>query len=123
MEQLKLRFAAPQDALEWLENVPDFDKGIMSYPSLRMLCAYNGEPVGYLPIHKAVMLESLALKPGIGQLEGAAAMRDLVKGAELNASSDGISEIYFIGNDKSVVDIAVKNGFEVLPWPVLRMRL
>lgn len=122
MEQLKLKFVPPAEALEWLERVPDFDKGIMDYPTLRMLCSYNGEPVGYLPIQKAVVLESLAVKTG-DDLLAAQAMRDLVKGAELSASSDGIREIYFVGTSQSVIDIAKKNGFEELPWPVLRLKL
>lgn len=123
MEQLKLRFAAPTEALEWLEQVPEFDKGIMTYPTLRVLCAYNGSPVAYLPIQQAIVLESLAIKPGASSLEAAQAMRDLVKGAELTASADKVREIYFIGTDKTVVESAQKSGFEVLPWPVLRMKL
>lgn len=122
-EQLKLKLAPPADALEWLEKVPEFDKGIMGYPSLRMLCAYNGEPVAYLPIQRVAMLESLALREGLDDLTAAQAMRDLVKGAEIVASSDGIREICFLGTDEAMVKIAKHQGFEELPWRLLRLKL
>lgn len=128
MRELKLRVAVPEDTekiVEWLNANPRnlFDPDILKYPTLRVLCAYNGAPVAFLPTQKALFLESLAVNPQANDLERAEALRDLVKGAQLLASSDGIKEIYLFGEDKTVLDIAEKRGFERLPWPLLRMKL
>lgn len=125
MEQLRLSFVPVDDPLarEWLEKVPEFDPGVLYYPTTRMLCSYRSQPVGFLPIQKVVMLETLGMDPSADLLTAAQAMRDLVKGTTLTASSDQIKEIYFLGTDKHVIEIAQKCGFEVLKWPILRMRL
>lgn len=127
MTQQKLAFVSVNDPLarEWLRKVPEFDEGILSYPTTRMLCSYNSRPVGFLPVHKACILETLALNPESSDEEKTQAMRDLVKGATLNASSDGIKEIYFLGTDERVVKIATnpRAGFEELPWKIYRMKL
>lgn len=120
--------AKPEDSaqiVEWLNlnkgNL--FDPDVLSYPTLRVLCAYNKEPVSYLPTQRALVLESVAVNPKAGDLDRAQALRDLVKGSELLASSDGIREIFLFGKDTAVLDIAEARGFELLPWPVLRMKL
>ena len=128
MNELKLRVALPKDTktiVEWLNADPKnlFDPNILEYPTLRVLCAYNGAPVAFLPTQKALFLESMAINPKASDLERAQALRDLVKGAELLASSDGIKEIYLFGEDERVLQIAEKRGFERLPWPLLRMKL
>ena len=127
MNQLKLAFVPVSDEIArgWLDRVPEFDSGILAYPTTRLLCAYNSHPVGFLPVHKAAILETLALNPEASNEDKAQAMRDLVKAATLTASSDGIKEIYFLGTDKHVIDIATKPGvgFEELPWKIYRMKL
>ena len=125
MEQLKTGFARIDDPLarEWLDKIPEFDSGVLSYPTTRMLCSYNSHPIGFLPIQKAVVLESMALSPNSDEIVGAQAMRDLFKGAELCASSDGIREIYFLATDETMVKVAEKHNLEKLKWPVYRMRL
>ena len=128
-EQLKLKFAATEDAkmiLAWLHlnGRNGFDGSILEYPTVQYLCAYgDAGPVVYLPTQKAVVLESVARKPGLDAVTCAQALRDLVKGAELEASSRGIRELYFIGSDPDVMAMAEKHGFERIEYPVLRMKL
>jgi hypothetical protein len=128
MEQLKLRVALPEDTkqiVDWLNLNPFnlFDPAILKYPTLRVLCAYDESPVAYLPTQRVLVLESIAPNPIASDSARAQALRDLVKGAELLASSDAIKEIYFIASDPAVTNIALSNGFEQLPWPLLRLKL
>lgn len=110
---------------EWLKNTPEFDPRILTYPTLRVLCAYNEHGTkAYLPSQLALVLESVGKNPDADRLTMAQALRDLVKGKELIASQLGVREIYFIGTDSFVADMASgQDGFEVLKWPVLRMKL
>jgi hypothetical protein len=128
MKQLKLRIAVPEDAeqiVDWLNANPanEFDPGILKYPTLQVLCSYNSEPVAYLPTQHALFLESVAMNPEASEADQPQALRDLVKGAELLASKDGVKEIYFLATDPKVLKIAVDHGFQQLPWPLLRLKL
>lgn len=126
MNELKLKFVpANEEFKAWLGSTRnnDLDPAILEYPTLRILCAYDGEPEAYLPTQLVVMLESLALKPGIDAHQYLEAIRTLVKGVTLNASSLGVKEIYFIASDPDVLKTALKHGFEQVKQPVLRMRL
>ena len=128
MEQLKVKLAGPEDAaqvVEWLNANKGnlFDPSILKYPTLRILCAYNGAPVAYLPTQRALILESIAVNPSAPDLDRAQALRDLVKGSQVIASSEGIRELYLFGQDERVLKIAERHGFERLPWPILRLKL
>lgn len=127
MRQLKLRFAVPEDKdqlLEWLHATPnnDFDPNILTYPTLRTMCSYNGAgPVAFLPTHKAMILESTALAPSISEIDSAQALRDLVKAAQLMASAEGMKELYFIVSDEAIAKVAADHGFE--EKRVMRLKL
>lgn len=128
MNQLKMRIALPEDTkqiIEWLNGNPRnlFDPDILKYPTLRVLCAYNSEPVCFLPTQQALFLESTAMNPRALDPDRAQALRDLVKGAELLASTNGIKEIYMFGADEAVIKIAQDHGFERIPWPLVRLKL
>lgn len=119
-EQLKIRLATPEDApqlAEWLNGTTGnlYDSAILKYPTLRVLCAYNGNgPSVYLPSQTALVLESLAVKPGTPPIEAARAFRDLVKGMELVASGLGVRELYFVCADPGVAALAAAHGFELI---------
>lgn len=126
MNELKLKFVpVDEEVKSWLSTTRnnDLDPAIFRYPTLRVLCAYDGEAEAYLPTQLAVVLESLALKPGIDAHRYVEAIRALVKGVTLNASSLGVKEIYFIATDEDVLQVALRHGFEKIEHPVLRMRL
>lgn len=128
MIELKLRFAKPEESkqiVEWLNGSTrnDFDSDILTYPTLRVLCSYNHKPVAYLPTQTVLMLESMAKNPDAEPLQYAQALRDLVKGAEVVASADGIQEIWMASSDDTVVKMAQSRGFEVIHCRVLRLKL
>ena len=128
-DQTKLRYATPEDApqiTEWLNSTQGnlYDPDVLTYPTLRVLCAYNGNgPSVYLPAQTALVLESLAVKPGTPPIESARAFRDLVKGMELLASSLGVKELYFMCSDKNVISLAESHGFTRMENTCLRMKL
>lgn len=129
MRQLKIRASQPEDTKEiadWLVSTEGnlFDPGILKYPTLRTISAYNGDGnVAHLPAQQAMMLESLAVRPGVSILDAAQAFRDLVKGMELLASTIGIREMYFICKDENVLKVAEGHGFERIEFPVVRLKL
>ena len=129
MKQLKLRWANPEEAkqiLEWLTRNPQnhFDPGILDYKTVQVLCSYDGEPECYMPIHRVLMMESIAPRPGASELNIAQSLRDFTKACELVASAQGIREIYFLGGDGKVGSMSLGgHGFEELPLKVFRMKL
>lgn len=129
MRQLKLRAAVPEDSeqiVEWLKQNPlgEYDAAICKYPTLRVIASYAAEGVVcYLPTQKVLVLESLAANPQAGELDKAQAIRDLTKAAELLASAEGIREIWFLDGAGGVGELAEKNGFELLPYKVFRLKL
>lgn len=111
---------------DWIVQTENngFDPQTLGYPTVQYLCSYSTDgPVAYLPTQKVTMLESIAIKPGLDLLTSAQAVRDMVKGAQLEASGHGIKEIYFLSNVPSTVEFAKNNGFEEMPYKVLRMKL
>lgn len=129
-QQLKVRYINQEDQktfLEWVNTTANnlYDPDILKYSTLNVFCSYNGEPVAYLPVQQALLLESLAVKPGAPPIETAQAFRDLVKAAQVHASKLGIKELYFVCKDENVVQVAKNHGFEVFPveWQVVRMKL
>ena len=128
MKQLRIRYITPDDAkllIEWINNTPNnlYDSDVLNYPTLKVLCAYGDRTIAYLPMQQTLFLESLAVNQEASITEKAQAFRDLVKGAEVHASSLLIKEIYFACKDENVLAIAEHHGFERLPWPIVRMKL
>ena len=128
MRQLKIKLAGPEDAaslIEWLNTTKKnlFDPTILQYPTLRTLCSYDGQPIAYLPTQRALFLESLAVNPVASLMDRAQAFRDLVKGSQLLAASDGIRELYMLCEDEAVLKVAESHGFERLPYPSVRLKL
>ena len=132
MKQLKLRGARPDESkqiLNWLTNNTSnhFDPQILGYPTLQILCAYEdtGEVIAYLPVHRVLMMESIAVNPKASKLQVAQALRDLTKASELVADSIGIREVMFLGGHGGVGEMATGNGhsFEELPFKVYRNSL
>jgi hypothetical protein len=70
-------------------------------------------------------MESVAMNPEASDLDKAQALRDMTKAATLLASSHGIREVYFLGGQGGVGEMATRSGhcFEELPYKVFRMKL
>ncbi len=120
---------ATQDDLpklqNWITENPrnEFDPDVFTYPETTVLCAHHGEPVLYLPIQIAAILESLAPNPDASPLELAEALKNLLVTVGCLAKSRGIHELYFLSTDPAVDKIALNHGFEELPYKVLRIKL
>jgi hypothetical protein len=129
MKQVFVRFADQKDAPQfeqWVtaaQAINLWDPAIMDYPTTRTLVAHNGEPLMYMPVQTALMMESLAPKPGISPIEEGLALREITKAVALLASQQQIRESYFLCKDERVVKFASAHGYELLPWKTLRMRL
>lgn len=128
MKQLLVKLAEPKDhseIVEWLNGNPSnqFDSAILSYPTLQVVTAYNGRNVMHLPMHKCMVMESLAINPEATEMEKAQALRDLTKAAELLASQSGIKELYFEPTEDQVKAIATNPdvGFKIVTMAKLRL--
>lgn len=136
MKQLNLRYAREGESeqiLSWMKgNLSNhFDPQILKYPTLRMLCSYGDMPVCYLPVHKVLMMESIAVNPEASRFDVAQALRDLTKATQLIADAEQMKEVYFVGGHGGVGEMAAGNGkhnFERMtldskPAEIYRMRL
>lgn len=128
MRQLKVGYLRDEDQktfIEWVNSTPNnlWDKDVLSYPTLRVICSYGDSPVAFLPVQQPLMLESLAVSVTARDLDKAQSFRDLVKAAELHASSVQAREMYFICKDEAVLKIAEGHGFERIDFPLVRMKL
>lgn len=128
MKQLKVGYLREEDQrtfIEWVNSTPNnlWDVDVLKYPTLRVICSYGDAPVAFLPVQQGLMLESLAVSATARDLDKGQAFRDLVKGAELHASSLGIRELYFVCRDPRVTSIAESHGFERIEHPLVRLKL
>jgi len=135
MKQIFVRFAEERDAerfdawVKLAQEINLFDAAVMKYPTTKTLVAEipeNGQPADellYMPYQTALMMESLAPKPGIEPINQALALREITKAMALLASQAGIKELYFGCKDERVVKFAEAHGWEVLQWKMLRMKV
>ena len=127
-QQLKIGYLREEHQktfIDWVNSTANnlWDPTVLSYPTLRVIAAYNGAPVAFLPVQQTLMLESLAVSDKAELLDKAQAFRDLVKAAELHASGLNLREMYFICKDEAVLKIAEDHGFQRIEFPVVRMKL
>jgi hypothetical protein len=123
--RLAVEDEAPQFC-EWMTTTKDnlFDPDIAKYPSLRTLAIdVDGSPAVYIPFHPVMVIESLAHRPEITNRENAVA---LIRGeavVEKLARMYGMSEIYWMCKDESLIGFAQRYGYEVVDCKVLRKKL
>ena len=111
---------------QWEFSTPDnlLDPDIAGYPGLRILAVTREEqPKIYVPFHPVFMIESLAHDPDITPMQNARALKKAQDDLEFMATSYGIKEIYWQCGDKSLIDLAVRRGYEVVTNTVLRKKL
>jgi hypothetical protein len=125
----EVRLASPTDvakASEFIHNTPNnlLDPGIVDYPSLRVLAVdVNEDPKVFAPIHPVLVVESLAHSPGITPRENAYALRKLQDALEATAKVYGISEIWWMCADPTLIELAARHGYEEVKTKVLRKKV
>ena len=100
-----------------------YDPQVAGYPCTEVLVAENGQPLVFLPIQQAVVMDALAPKPGIEKREMALALKELVKMTAFMAHRAHLREIMFFSADEDVNEMAERYGFEKIEHPVLRLKL
>lgn len=130
MQKIQIRQAAPRDGqnfAEWSLANPcnGFDSEAAAYPSSVTLCAEDSAgTLGYMPIQRPLLLESLAMRPGASASDTARALRAFVDAAKNLAKATGVGEIYFLGTEDGTNRLAENHEtFERMPWPVYRLRV
>ena len=109
----------------WLranEERNGYDPGILKYPSLLVLEVRNGATMGYLPIQSVPVLESLALRGNLSPVERAEATMNLAGAAIQIAAMAGQREAHMLVTDEVTARAAIRVGFKVLPYQVLRLK-
>jgi hypothetical protein len=125
----EVRLADAKDVpqfVEWIANTPNnlFDPDIARYKNLRTLAVeQDGKPVLYVPTHPVLMLESLAHSPDLSPKENARAIKAAHDALLDIAKAYGMAEIVWGCEDQSLINLAVRRGYEVLPYKVLRMKV
>jgi hypothetical protein len=69
------------------------------------------------------MLETIAKNPDASELEAATAFKEFIQFLVSQASIQNVSEIYFLGTDDSVNNIAESSIFELLPYKVYKVKV
>jgi len=100
-----------------------FDMNVLTYPNTSVYVAHSGDPVMFLPVQMAAVLESLAPKPGLPRSEQARALAEIVTSVVYDASRQGVREIYFLSADAPTIEFAKRHGFEEVRHTVLRLKL
>jgi hypothetical protein len=130
MKKMTVRDFGPQDAqkyADWLlaiANINLVDCGVYEYPRVAHLTVdKEDEAVLINSVHPVLVQEALAPKPGISPKDEARALRALNDALKELAHRLGYKEIWFGCKDERVIRFAQKHGFEVLNFPVLRMKV
>jgi N-acetylglutamate synthase-like GNAT family acetyltransferase len=111
---------------EWAAKTPknELDLDVVGYKSTSFRCAYNRDKIiCFLPVQRALHMESLARNPDASDTEVAAALLALLQDTMRSAEEEGVGEIYFMGTEETVPKLAARRGFEELPYRIFRLKL
>ena len=111
---------------EWALSTENngLDPGVLTYPSTKIRVAFNRDgPLIFLPIHRPIHLESLAVRPGATNGERASAIRALFQDAINEAIQNGIGEIWYQASEDTLPEFAKKAGFEEVPYKIYRLKI
>jgi len=114
---MNARLARPEEApqvVEWLSTTEKnlFDPSLLGYPSTVTLCVENGRPLLYMPLQVTLTMESLGKMPGIRKRDMAFALVEMIEAVKRFAKGSGITEVYFLCVEETVIGQAEKFGFK-----------
>jgi hypothetical protein len=100
------------------------DPTVLTYPSTSIKVAFNKDgPIIFLPIHRPIHLESLAVRPGATDGEKAAALRALLQDVITVAMQEGVGEIWYQASEETLPEFAKKAGFKEVPYKIYRLKI
>jgi hypothetical protein len=112
------------DRLHALASINLVDPAVYDYPTCRTLVVEkDGEQKLMNSFHLVIVQEALAPQPDISPKDHALALRALNDYLKKLAQLSGVKEIWFGCKDERVIKFAERHGFEVLNFPVLRMKV
>lgn len=120
MRNLKVSPAGPEDLpkmMAWgmeLQHVPE-----MASPQEAVICVSNGKPITFAATKAAGVIAGLAADPKAWDGLKALALKHLVATMALL-----FDDVYFFAGtpeDEPLEKLALKNGFERMPWRVYRL--
>lgn len=128
---MKVRGAGPQDAqmyADWLQSTKGnlYDPNVYKYPTCTTLVVEDsGHQVIINSFQATMMVEALAVKPGLDPQSEAQALRSLMDKWKEIAAFTGIKEIYFICADERIGRFVTKpkRGWKKVTQPVYRVKL
>lgn len=129
MKIVFVRDARPSDTDQfaaWASTTPhnEIDPGVLTYKNSSCLCAYNQDGViAYLPVQRPVHMESLAVRPGAPDHLVVQALQAFLQYLVTAAQVEGSGEVYFMGTEETVPKLALRHGFEKLPFSVYRLKI
>ena len=98
------------------------DPEVLTYPSTAILVAEDGKDKVYLPVQTCFVMETLGYHEAISNLSLALAMKQLTSILVWEMGEKGIGEMYFLGSNEETNSFALQNGFEEVPYKVLRLK-
>jgi hypothetical protein len=106
------------------EDKNEFDPAVALFSSSTTWCAYDKDgPLAYQTLQQPIMLESLALRPGLSSAQTACCLRELTQNAITLAHVRGSGEIYFLASDTDTAEFASNHIFEEVPMKIYRTKL
>lgn len=129
MKRIQVRAVRPDDVpqmADWMTWTAHnhIDPKALEYKTtdVRVACTESG-PLVYMPVQRPLHMESIGTRPKASKLEIAAALWALLQDTIARAKTEGRGEIYFLGTEKTVPKLALKHGFEEMPYKVYRYRV
>jgi hypothetical protein len=121
------RFSDHQTMREWFASVPDqnlFDPDVLDHESTFTLCAFDDSgPLVYVPVQRPLMMESLAIRPGLDNRRIALSLAELTRSTILRAYDLDAPEVYFLCENEQTLQYATRHLFKEVSYPLRRVNL
>ena len=114
-----------QKFVEWLYAAREknrFNPEMFERDQVRIFTLYTEkEIVGFVPITIALVVESLAFRPGLDELTEARALEAFQNHLVYKASEQNLPDAYFVTLDESVLKFASRYGWKPTQVPMLNL--
>jgi N-acetylglutamate synthase-like GNAT family acetyltransferase len=120
-----LRLAYPEEAQEAVDWIGQHDPEALYTVGFKntMTVKLEGEASIYSPIQVTFMVEALGIQPNTRKRYVVKAIMKLLEGVKSLARGLEMGEIYFVGTNPEFNRQAEVNGFELVPFPVYRLKV